>query len=64
MNAGVKGLAYVMHNQNFEGSLKRKGSDVDFKNIKHVFTELGYQLDTHVNLSGQVGDPFNLIPNL
>ena len=59
MCSPVKGLAYILNNSYFPGregkSQHRTGSDVDFKNMKHLFTELGYEIVADKNLKSEVG---------
>ena len=59
MQSPVKGLAYILNNDEFpnrEGAKKyREGSGVDFDNMQHLFTELGYTIVHDKNLKAEVG---------
>ncbi|XP_071483899.1 caspase-7-like [Diadema antillarum] len=44
MNQRNKGMAFVLNNNNFKDQKRRKGSEVDVKNVKHVFEEIGYDV--------------------
>ncbi|XP_022088795.1 uncharacterized protein LOC110978261 isoform X2 [Acanthaster planci] len=49
-----KGLAFILNNRNFPQShLQRKGSEIDVENVKHLFTELGYEIISYDDLTGQ-----------
>ena len=56
----VKGKAYILNNSHFPELEKhlqhRFGSDVDFDNMRHLFTELGYEIEYYENLSSKVGN--------
>ena len=49
----VKGLAYILNNYNFPGR-PRKGSQMDYANMKHLFEELGYHINACENLTSVV----------
>ena len=58
MLSSQKGLAYILNVQHFDlvSELKtRRGSEVDLKNMEHLFTELGYTVKTYVDLNTEVG---------
>ena len=42
MDKRVKGLVFILNNNNFSDGSKRKGSEIDVINVKHVFEEIGY----------------------
>ncbi|XP_071499126.1 uncharacterized protein [Diadema antillarum] len=44
MNVRKKGMAFILNNNNFMDQRKRKGSEVDEKNVTHVFREIGYEI--------------------
>eukprot|EP00057_Strongylocentrotus_purpuratus_P013662 XP_011668136.1 PREDICTED: cell death protein 3 [Strongylocentrotus purpuratus] len=50
-----KGLVYILNNSHFpylpDRSKLRRGSDVDLQNVKHVFSQLGFEPLVHQNLS-------------
>ena len=48
-----KGVAYILNNEDFDPG-KRLGSDIDLKNMVHLFKELGYIIMQHSNLTGEV----------
>ena len=49
MDDKEKGLMFL-----FNMTKDRKGSDVDVRNIQHVFTEIGYEIETHSDLTAEV----------
>ena len=54
-----KGLALVLNNSKFpnhpdEHARVRRGSEVDFTNMKHLFQQLGYTVLYFQNLTGKV----------
>ncbi|XP_030834625.1 caspase-3-like [Strongylocentrotus purpuratus] len=48
MDDKEKGLMFL-----FNMTKDRKGSDVDVRNIQHVFTEIGYEIETHSDLTAE-----------
>ena len=57
MHSLQKGMAFILSIDKFPvGSnfTPRRGADVDFENTKHLFTELGYDVQTGENLKAQV----------
>ena len=57
MDGVYKGCAFVLNNEEFRDGThlsKREGSEKDFKNIVHLFEELGFQVERHKNESYEV----------
>ena len=52
MSGKKKGFAFIV-NMTFSGDGEnlRKGSEVDFTNVIHLFKELGYKIFSHTDLS-------------
>uniref|UniRef100_A0A914QTE9 Caspase-3 n=1 Tax=Panagrolaimus davidi TaxID=227884 RepID=A0A914QTE9_9BILA len=48
-----KGLALIINNR-FEGKAERKGTEIDERNIRQRFSQLGYKICTKENLSAAV----------
>ncbi|XP_071479484.1 caspase-3-like [Diadema antillarum] len=44
MNLRDKGMAFILNNNDFVDRGKRNGSEVDVKNVTHVFKEIGYEI--------------------
>eukprot|EP00057_Strongylocentrotus_purpuratus_P034482 XP_795415.2 PREDICTED: caspase-3-like [Strongylocentrotus purpuratus] len=48
MDYKEKGLMFL-----FNMRKGRRGTDVDVQNIQHVFTEIGYEIETHSDLTAE-----------
>ena len=52
-----KGLAYILNNKEFTGYFERRnGSDVDYKNMIHLFNQLRYEVYHYTDLNAKVLD--------
>ena len=51
-----KGVVFILNNNNFQDKpdKKRQGSEIDMKNVQHVFEEIGYEPKVHKDLSAEV----------
>ncbi|XP_071840142.1 caspase-3-like isoform X1 [Apostichopus japonicus] len=53
MSSNPRGLALIINNMKFRTMPERRGTEVDGRNLHHVFKELGFNVDTKTNVKGQ-----------
>ncbi|XP_070560676.1 caspase-3-like [Ptychodera flava] len=54
MKSKPRGLAFILNNKVFTNGMKRReGSDIDCKNLQHVFKELGFENHVKNDLTGK-----------
>lgn len=53
MSSNPRGLALIINNKNFRTMPERRGTEVDGRNLSHVFKQLGFNVDQKTNLKGQ-----------
>ncbi|KAJ8021894.1 Cell death protein 3 [Holothuria leucospilota] len=49
-----RGLAVIINNRTFRTMPERRGTEVDGRNLQHVFKELGFNVETKSNVKAQV----------
>ena len=60
-----KGMAFIVNIDTFPADSNftpRRAADIDYDNIKHLFTELGYEVQGRENLKAQVRHNQKSIP--
>nr|AOR82888.1 caspase-2 [Apostichopus japonicus] len=51
MGSEPRGLALIINNRDFGNKMTRHGTDVDATNLRHIFVELHFNVDTKDNLT-------------
>ena len=54
MKSKPRGIALVINNKKFRTMKQRSGTDVDCRNLEHVFKQLGFNAVVHKDLKGKV----------
>ena len=53
MTSKPRGHVYIIDNEDFENDVfrKRKGSHVDSENLNDLFSQLGFKVDTQIEIT-------------
>lgn len=54
MRSNPRGIVLIVNNVEFDNLDDRKSSKVDVKNLKALFTQMGFQVIIRENLTGKV----------